>query len=369
MRLVSTGPTTEVPVTEGRLEPTKIETVTTPENVRIGSSFAKDLMLVRVITHAPDWAVQSPRGKTELILAGQTVTGKHSSGTLQFDIEPEDFKIFSMLKRNRAAVDYAIGAYTVVDAEDGYRLVSMYKRTELMAKLTELNQQREGYANWLNQNWESTILPLIRHEHEKHWGYLQAKLKQYGPPFNARLQIYFSLRPVGAMTPDDVTAEEWEQLSPQAREAVAAKMVEEGERLARERAAAIVRGAMDPVLDLALEVQGRKPNPKYDPTKPEGTNNRQFLPGIDSGTRRGGFIERLSQTFERIMNFRTFMTPEVIAQADAALKRVQGLGGDISLLNESAEMQKALTMEITRLGNLMQEARSQHARRERSVSL
>jgi hypothetical protein len=285
---------------------------------------------------------------------------------LRFDIDPPSFPVFSRIRENNGLIEKAVGAYTVVDAEDGFRLISMTRRAAFIGELTELNTQRQDLAKWLDNNWSTQVIPLIREEHPDHFDMIKDRLPL--PPFGPRMEVTFRLRPVGAVGPDDIQPEEWEELSPQARDAAIAKMLSEGEQMARDRAEAIINGAMEPILEAALKLQGRMANPAFNPDKPEDSKNRRFLPGIDSGSKHSGFLDSLLIPLERIMNFKQFMSPEVIKQADAAMLAVKRAGGNITRINGDRHIQDAIRDGFARLGDAVT-GHITSSRRERSITL
>lgn len=315
---------------------------------------AQDLLQVTMIISTPDWAMRPPSG-TKLVANGLEVVGKHTSGSVKIDVHEK----FVELTNNNQKLTRVRDKYTILDTGDQLRYVSAFAKEQMVEDVILLHEERRLIWEWFDAHWEDTILPRIRQEHGEHWEWMEPRLnKLYRPPFGQRLGVILRFREQAAVSPDafDLT-----KVSPTARTKVTSLIAEQADAYARDQVRMIIDGAMQPILDLAKEINGEMPNPKYDPTKPtshkhsDGSKNTPYLAGINSGRKRDGFIAELMTTLDRVVNFRQFMTPEVLQQVDRAKQAVEQAGGDITKVNASTAIQSAISKEMSRLSQVMKQ--------------
>jgi len=326
-----------------------------PAFAKDGSRLAKDMLLARLVVRCPDFACKIQGGTVSA--AGHEIKGKHSIGRYRYDVGAE---IFADLTTNKTRIDAVLHQFSVVDAEDGFRMVPMEKREDLLKALEPLIQKRMGYGQWLDEHWFSTIVPAIQAEHPDHFEYILQRAVT--PPFEPRLEVVLSMRPLGVLGPNDF---DWDKLTPKERERCIQRMRQQADDLARERVQKIFDGLLNPIADLAVEINGQKPNPKFNPDQPEGPKNRKFLPGIGDDGKKATVLDRMFRELDRLLNFKSFLTPELVNQVEQARTNVSQAGGSLDRVKASATIKQAILASFNSVAATMRqqsEAAQQHAR-------
>ncbi len=309
---------------------------------------AKDLLQSKMVICCPVWGMKPPKG-SRIVASGHEVTGPQTPGLLVFG-GPDIHPMFKDLRANTERLENLRETFTIVDPDDGLRLVSDFAKEAMIEQVAAARDERMSIAAWLDNHFATDIIPVVKEKHAAHFDYMEPKLPK--APFSDSLDVILKFRVQGTLTADQF---DFNNISPGARKKVQSMIEAQAEAYAKDQARAIINGAMQPIVNLAMEVTGEMPNPKFDASKPETPSNRKFLPGIDSGTRRGGFIDRLLADLDRVLHFRQFMTPEILAQTQKAREAIERAGGDVSRINEDAAIQLAIRNELSHLGKAMRQ--------------
>ena len=328
------------------------------------------LKLVRTIIRCPDWKMKVKgakimtnaveEGSTEENPEAKAVKGKTTSPSFVYSVHP----LFDKLAENERKIRSTISIYTIVDAEDGLRLISVHKEAEYLSKIAALRAERLTIAKSMDIMWFTDIVPAIQLHFGKDFPQMVGRLEE--PPFGPKVDINVILRKSDLTNPDEIN---WENMDADSRKAAYDMTTGFIKKFALERATKIVEGVMQPILDLALKINGKEPNPKYDPALPEGPKNRKFMPPyLETGRTKDGTVEQLIDPIQRMLNFSQVLPPEILAQVKAAQAAVARTHGKGSNLNDDAEIQKAIKFEITKLsGMLTDHIKEGPSRRERAL--
>ena len=300
----------------------------------------------RVIVRCPAWRLQmlnvEVAAKNENGQVEKVTSSKTTRPQFKLDLHP----IFDELRANDRRIDRLLNRYTVNDVEDGLRLIPEDAIARFAGEVDDLVREREEIAARMDANYAG-IVESVRQQFPEHFWQIEKRMPS--PPFGGRLKIEMRINQISAMPSDVLISDDMPQ---EKRERILERVRLEGEQAVHDRIHAIIDGVMGTVADLALEINGQKPNPNFDATKPESDSNRRNLPGICSGTRRTGFIHEMCDCLERVMNFRQFMTPEILKQVQSAVTTVHGIR-NITHLNTSQVIQTAIKSEFNKLGELM----------------
>lgn len=313
-----------------------------------------DLMLVKLIRREPTWRLQIKGAKVQL--DGMTVQGKHTSPQFKLDVHP----IFAEVAANTREIGVLLDSNTIVDPEDGFRLISAMNAEKFIANVARLNDRRVALAEEMDRRYEE-ILNSIFDEHPEHVSQLRGRIPT--PPFRDRMELVFSLRPLAGLGPEDL---DFSALSFEAQQTLVQQMQSQARQMAEARVQSLLDGVVQPVIDLAQEINGEAPNPNFDETKPEGPSNRRFKGGINSGHKREGFLDTLTSTLERVMKFGQFMDPGILASVQRASEHVQKINGAASI-NSNVQVQQAIAAQMRAISDTIQASASDVRRRAREV--
>jgi len=265
-----------------------------------------NLWHARLIVRCPTWRLQMKDAEVRAQNANgekEVVTGKTTRPCFKLD----SHKIFTTLSGNDNRANRLLKRFTVTDVEDGLRLIPETAIAEFSSEADDVIREREQIATEMDAVYPE-IVESIREQFPEHFWQIKGRLPL--PPFKDRLEVIVRLREItGAPTDRLISA----SMSPEKRQRIMDRLSDETEKMVHARVEAIVDGVMNQVADLAQEIDGTKPNPDYDPLAPIGPKNLQFLPGINSGHKKTGFLENLLDNLTRVMNFKQFLTPDIIS--------------------------------------------------------
>lgn len=327
--------------------PITVKLKTTPEFVKERKAFLSDLLLLNVVVCEPTWRLQMLEAEVAAKdAAGETAEVKGKVTTPCFKLDWHE--AFDQLRDSNNRINRIVSKYSIIDADDSFRLISLGQKEEFLQEISDEYDRRMAVAKMLDSRFDD-IKEAVKKEYPNH--YYQIENRMPTPPFGPRLEMRFSLRPIAVLSPDQM---DWSKLSTGTQNKLLDKMKKDAETMVTERIQSVVDGVMAPVLDLAIEINGQKPNPKFDPTKEAGPGNLKYMPGIDSGKKRGSFIEELLVVLERVKNFGQFMPASALAQVAKAVDTVK-LAGNASNLNTNSVLQNAIKLEINQLSTLIKE--------------
>jgi hypothetical protein len=390
LKLVSEAP--EVPATPATPEPPIITPEPAPAPATIASNtpappkiippapehFVKnlrtlcsDLVQYSITVHCPTWSVAPPTG-TELMAlqAGEgdpnavdetgrevqvkKVKGKHSSGTLQYDVHP----IMAKLAANKLEVGKLMSRYTLQDADDRFRLVSVFCKEEFEGAMYLLEEERRLLALQLDAAFESGELQeVIRREHPDYADWIISRMPR--PPYFDRLGITVRRRAMPSFEADF----DMMKISEAGRNVVSTRIREQATKYAEEQAKALVAGLVDPIADLADRINGKKLNLNFDESLPEGPKNRKYMAGIENGKKTDNLIELLSSSVDRLVNFKHLLPTNVFDQIRAAQESIARCGGDSRTLRDNSLIQNAIKKSFSDLADSLHESTGGRERR------
>lgn len=257
----------------------------------------------------------------------------------RFDVHP----IWKRLDANEIAIRRLVDVYTANDGRKGDHLIVMTKLPELLAKLTRLRNERLSLVRLMRELWSTEIIPGIRSTYPATCEQIIADLPHPGS-LEKLFDVNWIFRPLTPLTVDSIDIT---QLNDEDR----ARVIEQSNTMVREmaqtQAQSVFSAVFGEVADLCQRVQ-------------DGA--------LESGRRKSAALDDMLLVLERIHNFSTYASPEVIAAADAVKKKLKNL--TITQLNTDTAVQGALKAVFGQMKTAIDELKTNmHHRATRSIEV
>ena len=239
------------------------------------------------------------------------------------------------LDKNANALQGILDRYSVSDVRRGNRLISGGAIGQCLAELAEMRDFRKQVVmTMLFDVWDTEVIPQIISEFPQHHKQILKKFISKERLVDA-CDAEWQIQPLTPLNPEQL---DLTKLNTDDRLKVVKQSNEMIQKAATSQVELIVNKVAGDVVALCVEIN-------------EGT--------LETGRKKSGFLTDMLGMLERLTHFQQFMSPEVLAAAQAASDKIKGFS--YKQLNSMPSVQQAIKEIMQPLGESLKSLQADYA--------